>query len=218
VPKSEAFDYLWPNETPPPPVGARVRVPFGRGERIGFVVGYAEHSRLDAEKLKPISAQIDSSCLFDTALLDLLKWSASYYHEGLGSVLMTALPSLLRDGRSRESRRPLGWACARPVEQQELDQLRRRAPRQVQALDTILGFGIASREQLVAEGVSLSAVKALETKRLLERRPLQKAAARDQQPSAERLLLRMSSHGPQASRRFYSMALPVAARRKCTCG
>ena len=37
VPLADAFDYLVPPGGYPPPIGARVRVPFGRGERIGLM-------------------------------------------------------------------------------------------------------------------------------------------------------------------------------------
>jgi len=42
VPLADAFDYLVAGADALPPVGSRVRVPFGRGERIGLVV---EHHR-----------------------------------------------------------------------------------------------------------------------------------------------------------------------------
>ena len=54
APLRAPFDYLPPPGLPAEtvPIGARVRVPLGRRETVGWVVGHAEQSTLAAEALK----------------------------------------------------------------------------------------------------------------------------------------------------------------------
>jgi primosomal protein N' (replication factor Y) len=84
--------------------GQRVRVPFGRREKIGFIVSIENQSEIDNAKLKRISSYIDHQPTFDPALLTLLRWAADYYHHPLGEVIATALPKLLREGAPLQER------------------------------------------------------------------------------------------------------------------
>jgi primosomal protein N' (replication factor Y) len=100
VPLAEAFDYVWTGLSAPPSPGCRVRVPFGRGERIGVVVGHATTSALPADRLKCAGVALDARPVLDDNLLQTLLWAADYYHHPVGEVLTHALPGLLRKGRS----------------------------------------------------------------------------------------------------------------------
>jgi primosomal protein N' (replication factor Y) len=98
------FDYLRDADSPAGMAGQRVRVPFGRREKIGFIVSIENQSEIDNAKLKRISSYIDHQPTFDPALLTLLRWAADYYHHPLGEVIATALPKLLREGASLQER------------------------------------------------------------------------------------------------------------------
>ena len=63
VPLADAFDYLVPAGARAPPIGARVRVPFGRGERIGLVVGHPATTDVAAARLKTIGVALDETPL-----------------------------------------------------------------------------------------------------------------------------------------------------------
>jgi primosomal protein N' (replication factor Y) (superfamily II helicase) len=100
APLRSPFDYL-----PPPglasaavPLGVRVRVPVGRRETIGVVVDHADQSQVSAAALKSVHQIIDSAPVLDSALMQLLRWTADYYHHPLGEVIAGALPRALRDG------------------------------------------------------------------------------------------------------------------------
>jgi len=99
-PLARHFDYLPKNGEPLPATGTRVWVPFGRREVIGVVLGTAAESEVPVHKLKPIRAVLDAEPLLPSTLLELLGWAAGYYHYPIGEVLSTALPVLLRRGRS----------------------------------------------------------------------------------------------------------------------
>ncbi len=100
APLRTPFDYLPPAGVSPAdvPLGVRVRVPVGKRDTIGVVVDYAAAASVRPEALKPVHQVLDSTALFDPALMQLLCWTADYYHHPLGEVIAAALPKALREG------------------------------------------------------------------------------------------------------------------------
>ena len=84
APLYQFFDYLALESGPTAPLGARVRVPFGRREAVGVVVGVADTSDLPRSRLKPITELLDTEPLLPAALQKLLSWAAGYYHHPVG--------------------------------------------------------------------------------------------------------------------------------------
>lgn len=101
VPLPRLFDYAAPADDPAGPgwVGCRVRVPFGRGEKVGVVVA-AGPMAVDAPNLKPVLERLDQQPLLTGELFASLDWAARYYQSPLGDVLAVALPTRLRAGGS----------------------------------------------------------------------------------------------------------------------
>ena len=103
LPLPQTFDYLPPVDTPFDPrdardwIGCRVRVPFGRQQKIGLVVEVIANSD-STPTLKPITQRLDTQALLSGELWQSLQWLARYYQRPLGEVLATALPVRLRDG------------------------------------------------------------------------------------------------------------------------
>jgi len=104
-PLRSLLDYLPPRDRAAHTLqpGMRVRVPFGRREAMGVVVGSTAHSTLASDRLRQVSAVLDEQPLLDPALLDLLLWTASYYHHPPGEVICAALPGTLRGGAAAEA-------------------------------------------------------------------------------------------------------------------
>ncbi len=100
-----SFDYLCHE---PIAVGARVRVPFGRGRVIGVVVSIQEDATDDGT-LKTVERVLDDAPLLDAPLLKLLHFAARYYQHPLGEVVQAALPKLLREGRATTRELPRYW-------------------------------------------------------------------------------------------------------------
>ena len=75
-----------------------MRVPFGRQEVVGVVLGVAMESDLPHGKLKSIRRVLDVEPLLPPTLMELLTWASAYYHYPIGEVMATALPVLLRRG------------------------------------------------------------------------------------------------------------------------
>ena len=73
VPLADAFDYLVADADALPPVGSRVRVPFGRGERIGLVVEHPSATDVAPARLKTIGAVLDATPALGPELMASLR-------------------------------------------------------------------------------------------------------------------------------------------------
>jgi primosomal protein N' (replication factor Y) len=104
APLMGVFDYLAPvSGDGPLLIGQRVRVPFGRSTRMGWLVGSKAVSELPEHKLRRILSVLDTEPLLPPDLLRMLVWAARYYQHPLGEVLAAALPKALREGRDTAS-------------------------------------------------------------------------------------------------------------------
>ena len=100
TPLRRSFDYLPPeNLSSQLLVGLRVRVPFGKRELIGLIINTSTKSNFDLDDLKRIIEVIDQEPVFDTSMMKLFKWAASYYHYPLGQVIHNAMPAHVRKGK-----------------------------------------------------------------------------------------------------------------------
>ena len=78
--------------------GARVLVPFGRKERIGWIDRTADgDDPAGSRRVLPILGVLDLVPTATPAMLRLCRWIADYYVAPLGQVLRTALPAGLTD-------------------------------------------------------------------------------------------------------------------------
>jgi len=99
VPLPRLFDYLC-DAAHEDDVGHRVRVPFGRGEKIGVIVAVTGASDQPAEKLKPALEVLRDMPRLPMDWLALCEFCARYYQHPLGEVMALALPPMLRRGKS----------------------------------------------------------------------------------------------------------------------
>jgi primosomal protein N' (replication factor Y) len=77
--------------------GARVLVPFGRGERIGWIDRRHHGNGVAPGRVRDLHAVLDETPTVPPTLLELCRWIGDYYLAPLGQVLRTALPSALVD-------------------------------------------------------------------------------------------------------------------------
>jgi len=99
TPLYRVFDYLCKDDEPIVR-GARVSVPFGRRQVIGVVLGAIESTQVPESRLRAVHHLHDTTPLIPPDIMDLLGWASNYYHHPLGEVLASALPSLLRKGKT----------------------------------------------------------------------------------------------------------------------
>src|SRR5260370_35908011 len=115
-------------------VGSRVRVPFRERLDLATVVAILGHS--EAEGLRSIEAVIGETPILSEELLELAKWISTYYCCPIEAVMRSLLPQVIR-------RAEVGWKkqlFVRPVRKvdiEEVERLRRRAPRQAELLEAI---------------------------------------------------------------------------------
>lgn len=94
------FDYSVPADISSSiEVGRRVRVPFGRTEALGYVVGLVETS--EVPKLKPVSRLVDDKPVLTPAVLRLAEWIADYYCATVEQAIRTVLPGAVRKAGAR---------------------------------------------------------------------------------------------------------------------
>ena len=170
LPVRGVFDYLRPPR--PPGVaenlhriapGVRIRVPFGRRQLIGVLIGTAHGSAIPAARLKSAIEILDIDPVFDPATFELLRWAANYYHHPLGEVFAAALPVSLRAGQSAADRVD-AWVltAAGHAELESATAPARRAPRQRALLAWLAIHAPASGEVIAGvcgQGALRSAVK-----------------------------------------------------------
>jgi primosomal protein N' (replication factor Y) len=135
TPLRRVFDYLPPAKSSgvgrsgAPRLGVRVRVPFGRQQLIGILVGVASESSVASSKLRTAIDILDEHPIVDAVTFDLLRWAAGYYHHPLGEVFAAALPVSLRAGQPALQTTEW-WSLSQAGRQELSTPSARRAPRQ----------------------------------------------------------------------------------------
>ena len=135
-PLYRSFDYRLPPGARAPQPGTRVLVPFGRQQLVGIVLGSKHHSEVPQAKLRAVRAVLDERPVFDTALLQLLRWAAHYYHHPIGETLTTALPLALRKTRPVAAQGSGVWQLTDLGRERSPANLS-RAPRQAAVLELL---------------------------------------------------------------------------------
>ena len=144
-------------------VGDAVAVQFGPRNIYTGIVWRLHDERPDVKRIKPIGRRLYDRPLLDEKQMQLWEWMAEYYMCTIGEVMRMALPSLIKpqgssaEEFSSEMFRPrtegyVALAEAWRDEQklrEELDRIRRRAPRRVEILEQIISF---DKSRLNAEG------------------------------------------------------------------
>jgi primosomal protein N' (replication factor Y) len=93
-PLDQTYDYRIPGELRDRlQAGQRLRVPFGRGDRltVGYCVGIGKPQRTDG--LKTVHSVLDRAPLLDARMLELTRWIADRYLCTWGQVLDTVVPA-----------------------------------------------------------------------------------------------------------------------------
>lgn len=129
TPLRRHFDYLIPAnfQAKLSLAGVRVRVPFGRQTLVGILLEVVHETDVPAQKLKHAIEVLDEKPVFDTELLQLLRWCSLYYHHPIGEVMQNALPVKLRQGASTHIKGLRRWQLTSEGQQLDLLSLKRAA-------------------------------------------------------------------------------------------
>jgi primosomal protein N' (replication factor Y) len=157
-------------------VGSRVRVPFRERSALATVVAILDHS--EAKGLRSIEAVIGETPILSKELLELAKWISTYYCCPIEAVMRSLLPQVIRHAK-------VGWKKqlfvrpARKVDIEEVEKLRRRAPRQAELLEVIsrLEAPVRAADLLRQTSLDTQTLRALVKRGLAELR--EEAVVRD---------------------------------------
>jgi primosomal protein N' (replication factor Y) len=189
VPLDESFDYLWTGAGEPPAAGCRVRVPFGRGERVGIVLEHPATTPLPLEKLRACSSSLDNAPLIAKELLDLLRFAADYYHHPIGEVVKHALPTRLRGGKELAERIELAWRLT-PLGREEVKApSARRGVRQAAVLRDLATETALGARELARRGAAPALLRRLAARGWVEPCELEAPPAPDPLPRSVALEL-----------------------------
>jgi primosomal protein N' (replication factor Y) len=184
TPLRRVFDYRPPaqfsgDETPR--LGVRVRVPFGRQQLIGILVGVASGSAVAAPKLKAAIEILDQHSILDPVTFDLLCWAAEYYHHPIGEVFAAALPVSLRAGQPALQKTEW-WSLSETGRQELSAPSARRAPQQ-RALLAWLGTRDCATSDDIGEAFKPAQLRLLATRGWIVEAAAPAAAAMELRPS-----------------------------------
>lgn len=163
------FDYLLPDSLREKVfLGSTVVVPFGRSERFGYVVGFADSSeRSDLKSVVAVSGKVP---LLTADILKLARWMGEYYCAPVEHAVRTVLPGAVRrkGARFKECLFAFPIAEGKSLSAADLDKLRNRSPGQALALEILnaSGEGMALAELSRRASVGVGAIRGLEKKGL----------------------------------------------------
>ncbi len=150
-------------------VGSRVRVPFREKSALATVVAVTEQS--EAKGIRLIEAVVGEAPILSEQLLELGRWISGYYCCPIETVMRSLLPQVIR-------RAEVGWKKqlfvqpGRKIDNEELEKLRKRAPRQAELLEAILQLQAPIRASQLLRQTSLDnqTLRALVKRGLVELR------------------------------------------------
>jgi primosomal protein N' (replication factor Y) len=157
-------------------IGSRVRVPFREKSALATVVALLTET--DAEGIRPIEALVGDKPALSAKLVELARWMSTYYCCPIEAVMRSLLPQVIR-------RAEVGWkkqlfaSAAREILAEEIEKLRRRAPKQAELLEAVAKL----REPIPAADLLRQTSLDNQTLRALEKRGFvllrEEAVARD---------------------------------------
>ena len=121
------FQYLVPEELAGQvEEGAIVEAPFGTGNRkiTGYVTGLSGHPKIEADRIKPITAVVTRLSGEERRLTALAVWIRDRYGSSLAAAMRTVLPA--RKKTPALQKRVVVLAIPRESAERELDVMRRR--------------------------------------------------------------------------------------------
>jgi primosomal protein N' (replication factor Y) len=147
-------------------IGSRVRVPFRERSALATVVALLEET--DADGIRPIEALVGDKPVLSPKLIELARWMSAYYCCPIEAVMRSLLPQVIRKAEIT-FKTQLFVKAAREIGPDEIEKLRRRAPRQAELLDAVskLRAPMAAAELLRQTSLDNQTLRALEKRGLV---------------------------------------------------
>lgn len=132
-----AFDYAIPSGMEGVAPGCRVKIPLRNKSAVGTVLDIRESNPEWEDRLKPLLSLIDPEPLISESLMKLAAWASDYYAAPLEQMIRCLLPESVRQEKNSE-KTVKTVSIIREIDKEELDTLRKKAPRQAMILDMLL--------------------------------------------------------------------------------
>ena len=110
TPLDTTFDYRYLASTENfmlPQLGQIVRVPFGKREVAGLIVGVNKTSDIDPQKIRDVIELRHQITALSSHWMQLCEFAAEYYQRPFGEVALPAVPKALREGKVASIERAL---------------------------------------------------------------------------------------------------------------
>ncbi|HEY0370175.1 MAG TPA: DEAD/DEAH box helicase family protein, partial [Chthoniobacterales bacterium] len=161
-------------------IGWRVRVPFREHSALATVVALLDETNADG--IRPIEAIVGEGPALNAKLLELARWMSGYYCCSIETVMRSLLPQVIRKAQV-SWKKQLFVRRGREATTDEIEKLRKRAPRQAEMLAAVaqLSAPVAAADFLRETSLDNTTLRALEKRGLIELR--EEAIERD--PHAE---------------------------------
>ncbi|HEV3391872.1 MAG TPA: primosomal protein N', partial [Chthoniobacterales bacterium] len=150
-------------------IGSRVRVPFRDKSALATVLATLDQS--DAKGIRPIEALVGEAPTVSPSLLELAHWMSAYYCCPLEAVMRSLLPQVIRRAEISWKKQLVVQPLAK-IDNGEIEELRRRAPRQAELLEAIakLEKPISAAQLLRESSLDNQTLRALAKRGLIELR------------------------------------------------
>jgi len=164
VPLPTLFDYRL-EQSGRELIGARVVVPFGRGQRTGIVLEAGGEAQVPRHRIKRVAHVFADEPRLAPDVLQLMRFASRYYHYPMGQVVMGALPQALR--RAHASREAMARVMLTPAalaadwsslpsravaRRRVLEYLRARGPSPPAVVRSLASTASRALRDLLAEG------------------------------------------------------------------
>ncbi|PKO42548.1 MAG: primosomal protein N' [Betaproteobacteria bacterium HGW-Betaproteobacteria-4] len=136
LPLHRLFDYVAETASTVD-IGYRVRVPFGRGEKIGVIVDVVDASDWPLDQLKPAGEILRDLPALPPDFFRLCEFASTYYQAALGEVVLQALPVGLKRLDPPDRRKARAGRKAEPIQPPALTDEQTTA---LAAIDPAAGF------------------------------------------------------------------------------
>lgn len=137
--------------------GSRVQVPLRKQLMTGTVLGVHPTEQAEVRRLRPLARLYDERPLITPRLLELGKWVSRYYCAGMESVMRAMLPEAVRTDKHQDKMKRIVRLAREPAAE-ELEKLRRKAPRQAEMVEALQA---ADGTPLPASSFSAATLKAV---------------------------------------------------------
>ena len=135
------FDYAVPPDMESKlAAGSRVLAPLRKKLLTGTVLGVHPPEQAEVRRLRPLAKLYDERPLITPRLLELGKWVAGYYCASMEAVMRAMLPEAVRTDKHQDKIKRI-VRLARAPAAEELEKLRKKAPRQAEIIESLAAAG-----------------------------------------------------------------------------